>query len=74
MTALPVWPGERKHVVLMFGETNSCQTNGSTLLGKIISNKNVMYLYLHFLVTCKSLIVRLSKSYMFNIFLQCAKC
>ena len=49
------------------------QTNGSNLLGKILTNKNVIYLYLHFVVICKSLIVRLSKSLMSDIFLVVCK-
>ena len=51
----------------------SCWTNDSSLFGKILTNKNLIYLYLNFLVNCKSLILRLPKSIMFNIFWLCAK-
>ena len=54
----------------MFGGTSLCQTNGGSLLDKILTIKNLIVInYLNFLVTYKSLIVRLSKSSMFNIFL-----
>ena len=36
------------HLFLMFG---------SSLSGKILTSENLIYLYLHFLVICKSLIV-----------------
>ena len=39
-----------------------------------MNNKNLIYLYLNLLVICKSLIVRRSKSIMFNIFLQLQNC
>ena len=64
--------GDLGHLLLIFGGTGLRQTNGSSLLGKILTNKNLIYLYLHFLVICKSLIARLSKSIMFNIFLKWA--
>ena len=50
------------------------QTNCSSLLGKILTNKKLIYLYLNFVVICKSLIVMLSKSIMFNVFLYSAIC
>ena len=37
---------------LMFVGTGSHQTQGSSLLGKILTNKNLIYLYLNFLVIC----------------------
>ena len=61
--------GDLGHLFLMFGGTGSHWTNGSSLLGKILTNKSLIYLYLNFLVICKYIIVRLSKSFMFNIFL-----
>ena len=61
--------GGLKTSFLMFDGTGSHRTNGSSLLGKILTNKNLIFLYLNFLVVCKSLIVLLSKSIMFNIFL-----
>ena len=57
------------HLFLMFSGRGSRRANGSSLLGEILTNKNLIYLYLHFQVICKSLIVRLYKSIKFNIFL-----
>ena len=51
----------------MFGGASSYWANGSSLLCKILTNKDLIYLYLHFLVICQFLMVRLSKSIMFNI-------
>ena len=51
----------------MFGGTSSHWANGGSLLCKILTNKDLIYLYLHFLVICQFLMVRLSKSIMFNI-------
>ena len=47
----------------------AARTNGGSLLSKILTIKNLIYLYLNFLLICKSLILRLSESIMFNIFL-----
>ena len=49
--------GDLGHLFLMFGGTSSCWTNDSSLSGKILTNKNLIYLYLNFLVICKSLTV-----------------
>ena len=65
---------ESEHFFLMFVGTGSCWTNGSSLLGNILTNENLVYSYLHFLVIYKSLNVRLSKSILFNIFFECTKC
>ena len=60
---------ESEYQFLMFGGTGSHQTNVNSLLGMILINDNLIYLCLHFLLICKSLIVRVSKSIMFNIVL-----
>ena len=38
--------GDSGHLFFTFGETGSHQTNGGSLLVNILTNKNVIYLYL----------------------------